>query len=200
MSTSKREVLEFWFGTLDESGFADEAHKRRWFMKDDAFDEEIRSRFLSVYEAIASGEHEDWRDDARGALAYVIVLDQFSRNMFRGSGRMYAEDARAVAATKDAIARGLDHDLGPAERTFLYMPLMHSEALVDQESCIRHFEHLCGELEGDAAKAIANNVDYAIRHRDIVARFGRFPHRNALVNRSTTDEEAAFLEEPGSSF
>ncbi len=200
MDDRAREVLDFWFGPLDEAGFADEAHTKRWFMKDDAFDEEIRTRFAGLYEEIAAGEHTSWRDTPRGALAYVIVLDQFSRNMFRGSGKMYAEDAKAVAATKDAIVRGFDLQLQPAERTFLYMPLMHSEALHDQEACIHQFEALAESLEGEAARRVANNVDYAKRHRDIVARFGRFPHRNDLVERPTTDEEAEFLDQPGSSF
>ncbi|MEQ8279042.1 MAG: DUF924 family protein [Deltaproteobacteria bacterium] len=193
-------VLDFWFGELDAEGHADAAHKKRWWMKDPAFDEEIRTRFLALYERIVAGEHEDWRDTARGALAYIIVLDQFSRNMFRDTGRMYAADDRAVAATKGAVERGLDRELGPAERTFLYMPLMHSEQLGDQEDCVSLFERLEAELEGAAAQAVAQNVDYAKRHRDIVARFSRFPHRNHLVDRPTTDEEAEFLKQPGSSF
>lgn len=195
-----RDVLDFWFGELDGDGRADEAHRKRWWKKDPDFDATIRSKFLDVYERIAGGELEDWRDTAKGALAYVIVLDQFSRNMFRDRARMYAADHLAVTATQDAVARGFDHALGPAERTFLYMPLMHAEELEAQQTCVRLFEQMHEQLEGAAAASIAGNIDYAKQHRDIVERFGRFPHRNAILDRPTTDEEAAFLTQPGSSF
>lgn len=172
------EVLRFWFADPD-----------RWWVKDPAFDAEIRDRFGALHAAIERGEHEAWLDTPRGALAYVIVLDQFSRNIFRGTPGMFAADARALAATNAAIARGHDAALSPQERGFLYMPLMHSEALADQDRSVALFGALgTGQL------------DYAERHRDIVRRFGRFPHRNAILGRASTPEELEFLTQPGSSF
>lgn len=171
------EVLEFWF-----------ADPSRWWRKDPAFDDEIRARFEALHEEIDRGEHEDWCAAPRGALAYVIVLDQFSRNMFRGTARMFASDARALAAARAAIGRGDDRQLAPAEQTFLYMPFMHSEDLADQERAVELF------------RAHGDEASYAVRHRDIIRRFGRFPHRNELLGRASTPEELAFLTEPGSSF
>jgi uncharacterized protein (DUF924 family) len=172
------DVLSFWF-----------ADASRWFKKDRAFDAEIRERFGALHEALERGEHEAWLDSPRGALAYVIVLDQFSRNMFRGTARSFASDARALKAACAALDRGFDRELSPPERGFLYMPLMHSEALADQERCVELFRP-----EG------AERLRYAEMHRDIVRRFGRFPHRNEILGRPSTPEEIEFLKQPGSSF
>lgn len=173
------DVIAFWF-----------EDDKRWWKKDPAFDAEIREHFGALHQAIEADEREDWLQTARGALAYVIVLDQFSRNMFRDTGRMFASDARALRAAKNAIDAGHDQALSKSERGFLYMPLMHSEALADQERCIELF----------AANDSPNSVKFAQMHRDIVQRFGRFPHRNALLGRESTDEEREFLQQPGSSF
>jgi uncharacterized protein (DUF924 family) len=173
------EVLEFWF-----------ADPARWWKKDPAFDTEIRRRFSDLHAAIERGEHEDWLDTPRGALAYIIVLDQFSRNMFRGTARMFASDAQALAAARAAIDRGYDAALPPAERGFLYMPLMHSEDLADQERCVELFQAFAG----------SDQVRYAQQHREIIRRFGRFPHRNEVLGRASTSEELEFLTQPGSSF
>ncbi len=173
------DVLSFWF-----------ADPARWWRKDPAFDDEIRSRFAGLHAAVVRGEHEAWRDTPRGALAYVIVLDQFSRNMFRDSARMFAGDAQALSAARATVDRGDDHALTSDERLFLYMPFMHSEELADQDRCMTLLEALGRSFE----------LDYARRHRDIVARFGRFPHRNQLLGRTPTPEELEFLKQPGSSF
>lgn len=173
------EVLEFWF-----------ADPARWWKKDPAFDAEIRDRFGALHAAIERDEHEAWRRTARGALAYVIVLDQFSRNMFRGTARMFASDARALDAARAAIAGGLDRELSDDERGFLCMPFMHSEQLADQERSMELF----------GAFAAPSQLKFAEQHRDIVKRFGRFPHRNELLGRASTPEEIAFLAQPGSSF
>lgn len=175
---SAEEVLAFWF-----------ADPERWWKKDPTFDAEIRARFLELHEAIARGDREDWRGTARGALAYVIVLDQFSRNAFRGSSRSFEYDAQALAAARDALDRGFDRLLSDDERSFLYMPFMHSERLADQDRCVQLF-----------ASEPEQRLSYAEKHRDIVRRFGRFPHRNALLGRQSTPDELAFLKEPGSSF
>lgn len=188
-------VLEFWFGPLAERDWPDEFYKARWFTVDPSFDEEVRSTFGEAIEAAGRGEYDSWCATPRGALAVVILLDQFTRNAGRGSGAMYTHDARAVKTATTALDAGFDADLAHAERSFLYMPLMHAEELGPQEACVGHFQRL-------AAKdpRYDTHVEFAIRHRDIVARFGRFPHRNALLGRTTTDEEAEFLTEPGSSF
>lgn len=200
MTNSPEAVLAFWFGELDEQGRAAPDVTARWFKKDDAFDAEIRERFAGLHASLASGEREGWSGSPRERLATIIVLDQLSRNMFRGTPGMFATDPLALAATHEGLERGDDRALRLAERVFFYMPLMHSEALADQERCIELFRALAGELEGEAKKGVENNVEYAVRHRDIVARFGRFPHRNAILGRASSEEELAFLQQPGSSF
>jgi uncharacterized protein (DUF924 family) len=172
------EVISFWF-----------ADPARWWRKDPSFDEEIRARFAALHAALERDELEDWKRTPRGTLAYVIVLDQFSRNMFRDTPRMFASDARARAAVHEAIARCDDVALSSVERGFLYMPLMHSEKLAEQEQSVA----LYGALD-------TGQLSFARQHRDIVERFGRFPHRNAILGRASTPEELAFLEQPGSSF
>jgi len=194
------EVIAFWFGDLDDEGLAAPETSIRWFKKDLAFDREIVERFGGLIEALAAGEGEGWRETAQGALAYIIVLDQFTRNAYRGTGRMYAADVRALAATVDAIEGGLDSELPTAHRVFLYMPLMHCEREGAQHRCVEVFEALAAELSGKGKEQAEANLDYAKQHRDIVVRFGRFPHRNELLDRESTPEELAFLDEPDSSF
>lgn len=196
----REEVLGFWFGELSADGRGDQAHAQRWWTHDPAFDATVRQRFGALYAAVAAGEREDWLEAARGALAYVIVLDQFSRNMFRDSASMFAQDARAVRAALSAIDRGFDRQLALDERGFLYMPLMHSEELALQDRCVAHFSAFRDELAGDARARVAHSLDFAERHRAIVQRFGRFPHRNRALGRSSTPEELEFLTQPGSAF
>jgi len=175
-------VPAYWFG---------EGMAERWFKRDPAFDREIRDRLLPLYRRAATGELDDWQATAQGALALVILLDQVPRNLFRDDPRAFATDAKALAVAKAIIEQGLDSGLSQAERVFLYLPLEHCESLADQEECVR----LTGQLDENKEWC-----DYAIQHRDIIARFGRFPHRNAILGRETTPEEAEFLEKPGSSF
>jgi uncharacterized protein (DUF924 family) len=199
-TTDHQRVLDFWFGELDGDGLADDAHRSMWFRKDEKLDQRLRDEFSSVHRALASGGMADWLESPRGRLAAVIVLDQLSRNMFRDRAEMFAYDQKALELCKKALARGDAETLAVSERSFLYMPLMHSESLEDQELCVKMFSELRDQLEGRAQKQIAQNVDYAIRHRDIIARFGRFPHRNAILGRESTAEETAFLKQPNSSF
>ena len=194
------EVLGFWFGTLDAEGRATQEIAARWWTKDPAFDQALRDRFGALHEEVLRGEHDDWLASARGRLAAVIVLDQLSRNMFRGSARMFAADDRALAIAEEGIARGQDRELAYAERSFLYLPLEHSEDLVRQERCVELFRTWRDEAPEALRGGIDDSRDYAIAHRDIIRRFGRFPHRNALLGRESTAEELEFLKQPGSSF
>jgi uncharacterized protein (DUF924 family) len=174
-------------GPADIVTFWREAGQDRWWKKDDAFDAEIRARFLALWEEARSGGLQAWRSSDDGLLALVIVLDQFPRNMFRGDARTYASDALAREVASQAIAAGADQRVDPELRRFLYMPFMHSEALHDQERCIALFRAI-----GDPEQA-----KYADGHADIIRRFGRFPHRNRILGRTTTAEEQTFLDEGG---
>ena len=196
------DVLEFWFGEGDrDDPSINEAKKSLWWGHAPETDAEIDARFGKTLEAAGRGELDHWADSPRGRLALVIVLDQFSRNIHRGTGQMYAHDDRAVALVRDAIARDEHASLAFFEKLFLYMPLMHTESDDGQAHCVRLFEQLVEDAPSEALRAIAEpSLDYAIRHRDIVDRFGRFPHRNALLGRESTAEEEEFLEQPGSSF
>ncbi len=170
------DIVRFWH----------EAGPQRWFAKDDAFDAEFTSRFEAVHHAAATGALDGWAADAEGALALLILLDQFPRNAWRGSGHMFATDGKARAIASGAIDAGFDRQVAPSLRPFFYLPFMHSESLADQERSVA----LNAELDADTQR-------FAVLHRDIVARFGRFPHRNPMLGRSTTPEERQFLDEGG---
>ena len=159
----------------------------RWYEKDDAFDAEVRRRYLDLWGKAAAGEFSSWEASDDGALALTIVLDQFPRNMFRGEARSYASDTLAREVAARAIDRGADARIDPVLVEFLYMPLMHSEDFADQLRCVELFRNTGN----------AENLGYAERHADIVRRFGRFPHRNRLLGRATTEEEQAFLDAGG---
>lgn len=178
-----KEVLDFWFAD-DPAQFRD-----AWFCADPTFDAECRARFGVVLDAARVGALEAWTDTPRGTLALVIVLDQFSRNIHRATPDAYAGDTRALALAREAVARGDDRHLGPMERIFLYLPFEHAESLAEQDVSVRLFE----AIGGKAAEA-------ARRHRDVIRRFGRFPHRNATLGRESTAAELAYLAEPGSGF
>jgi uncharacterized protein (DUF924 family) len=177
VNPSPAAVLAFWR----------EAGPSRWFRKDDAFDAEIKSLFLDTYEAAAAGELSAWDQAVESALAHVIVLDQFPRNMFRGSARAFAADARARAAADRALALEFDLEVPAGERKFFYLPFEHSESLTDQERCVALFR----------ATGNADFLKWAELHADIIRRFGRFPHRNVVLGRTTTAEEQAFLDGGG---
>lgn len=193
-------ILDFWFGGLDPDGWAPQDRVRRWFKKDPAFDDELRTKFMSVHSWAKTQVPAPWQDSPEPLLAYVILLDQMSRNMFRNSPEMYQSDALALAATHRALNQGWDAKLAPNHRIFLYMPLMHAESLEDQELCVQRFSKLHAEIEGPKKQTIASNLHFAEKHRDIVLRFGRFPHRNEILSRQSSPEELEFLKQPGSSF
>jgi uncharacterized protein (DUF924 family) len=175
------EVLQFWFREIT---------REQWFKRDAALDEKIRARFVSLHDQVSAMPDEALLSDPRSALAAVIVLDQFSRNMFRGSARAFASDAKALALADAAIARGYAADLTKDERLFLYLPFEHSETHAAQVRCVELMSGL-----GDAEL-----TRYAQAHCDIIQRFGRFPHRNDILGRTSSQEEIEFLKQPGSSF
>lgn len=186
--TTPEAVLAFWFGA------APDVAQVLWFGKDPALDAHIRQLFLPTHEAALAGGLEHWLEDADRALALVVVLDQFPRNMFRDSSRAFAADARARACARIALERGYDQAVAPTRRGFFYLPFEHSEELADQRLSVKLFAAMTDvPRPGDA-------YDYALRHYCIVARFGRFPHRNEVLGRVSTAEETAFLGQPGSRF
>jgi uncharacterized protein (DUF924 family) len=186
------EVLDFWFGREGEPGYGE--FREAWFRKDPEFDADVTERFADLYEEAAAGDLDGWREDARSSLALVIVLDQFPRNMFRGDGRTHAADAKALQTSKYAVEHALDRELPAFQRMFLYMPFMHSENINDQRRSVELFGRLANE------PGAPDVTSYAVGHREIVERFGRFPHRNEILGRQTTPEEAEFLKTEGSSF
>ena len=185
-------VLEFWFGSRASPEYG-KAHDA-WFKKADEFDAEIRSRFLDTYKRAAAGQLESWKAAPDSLLALIVVLDQFPRNLFRGNGRMFATDREALAAAQLGVARGDDRTFLPVERWFAYLPFEHAEDLAMQRRSLELFDGLRDD------PGSAGTIDYSRRHYEIIARFGRFPHRNALLDRPSTPEEIEFLAQPGSSF
>lgn len=183
-------VLDFWFGLLDARG----KPRPEWFRKDARFDAEIRRRFGALHAAAAARELEAWRASAESMLALVLVLDQFSRNLHRDDARAFAQDAHARECSEEAIERGFDLGMLPVERQFLYLPFEHSERLDDQQRALELFRTL------EAFEETRGLLEWAERHHAVVARFGRFPHRNAILGRASTPDEEAFLAQPGSRF
>lgn len=181
-------VLDFWFGPQPN------ASRPEWFRKSDAFDRQIRERFGTLHEQASAGGLAEWEAQPQSALALLVVLDQFSRNLHRNDARAFAQDARALRVARAMVERGWDHELLPVQRQFVYLPFEHAEDLAEQDRAIALF----GELE--AYPETKGLVVWAEKHRVIVRRFGRFPHRNAALGRASTPEELAFLREPGSGF
>ena len=197
---SAEDVLDFWFGPLDENGCASDEKAAHWWKKSAQFDAEVRDRFGPLHDAVAKRECETWLETARGTLAYVIVLDQFSRNMFRDTARAFETDPQALAAARHGVERGFDRELALAERGFLYMPYMHAEDRDSQARCVHLFTDFVASAPEAEREKLSNNIQYAKAHQDIVDRFGRFPHRNVILGRTATADEVEFLKQPGSSF
>ncbi|MCD8488067.1 MAG: DUF924 domain-containing protein [Desertifilum sp.] len=190
MSLRVQEILNFWFGSPDSPEYG--KPRKVWFQKDSEFDSAIRSQFLADYEQAAKSDRLP--DSPLEALALIITLDQFPRNIFRGTPQAFATDSQALQVAKYAINQEFDKDLLAVQRVFLYLPLEHSENLADQHQSVELFR----QIQDDPNSA--DTLSYAIRHLEVIERFGRFPHRNAILGRETTPEEAEFLQQPGSSF
>lgn len=174
-------ILNFWFV---------ETAPEQWFKKDEKFDQRIQQRFAAVHQQVTQGEKAAWRETIQGRLAEILVLDQFSRNLFRGDPRSFAYDGMALVLAQEAIAKKELSDLTVEERSFIYMPFMHSESLVIHQQALKLFSE----------QGMENNLDFEKRHYEIIQRFGRYPHRNSVLNRSSTQKELLFLKEPNSSF
>lgn len=174
-------ILKFWF---------EEIEPKQWWVKDSELDRLIIDRFSEVHARAARCELSGWREKAEGRLAEIIVLDQFSRNMFRGSALAFAYDSLGLALAQEAISAGADQILSPIERNFIYMPFMHSESLQIHEEAVDLFRR----------NGLQGNLDYELKHKEIIERFGRYPHRNKALGRESTAEELEFLKQPGSGF
>lgn len=188
------DILAFWFGQLDGAGMPVDNRNALWFGADNAVDALLRERFGGWLERAMAGELDHWADSDRGLVALVVLLDQFSRNIHRGSARAFAADPKALALATQAIAGGRHAALPAIHRVFLYLPLEHCEALDTQERCVALFR----ELAACSGHPLAAGFErYAIAHRDVIARFGRFPHRNAVLGRQSTAEELDYLDKHG---
>ncbi|NJL61603.1 MAG: DUF924 domain-containing protein [Methylacidiphilales bacterium] len=195
------EILDFWFGIPTEPGYG--KPRNVWFSQDSEFDNQIRSRFLQDYEQAAQGLLDEWQNSAETCLALILLLDQFPRNLFRDTPQAFATDEKALSVAQNAILQGYDKQsltlkayriLLPVQRWFIYLPFEHSENLDDQRQAVDLFKEL--SQYPDSASAI----EYAIRHMEIIERFGRFPHRNVILGRTSTAEEQQFLQQAGNSF
>lgn len=178
------EILQFWFSASDNA----RRERRVWFVPDPVFDQACTAGFLADHERAAASELDDWKDEPRSLLALTLLLDQFPRNIFRGTARAFATDRKALALAKDAVAREFDLALPPIQRVFLYLPFEHSENLNDQSESVRLFRQLAAQ-----DPAMAGYLKYAEQHMEVIRRFGRFPHRNAILGRISTPEEAKFI-------
>jgi uncharacterized protein (DUF924 family) len=193
MNAQARAVFDFWF--QPSPGQQADAPRREWFQKDDAFDREIARRFgAQIDEALAGGLHAWDAEGPQAALARILVLDQFCRNVYRGTPLAFAGDHQALQAALDMVDAEQDLELPPLQRAFVYLPFEHAEDMAMQEQAVALFTRMEG------SNGIAGMLDYAKRHREVIRRFGRFPHRNAILGRTSTPEETEFLKQPGSGF
>lgn len=195
-----RQVLEFWFGDAAHDPAAAAARQPFWFQGNAQTDALITARFGATIEAAARGGLAQWRESARGALAFVLVCDQFPRNVWRGTARAFSCDALALGAAHDAIATGALARLSPVEQAFLLLPLEHSEALADQRDCVARFEALLAASPAPWRELVEGWLRYAREHLALIERFGRFPHRNRVLGRPSTDAEREYLDGGGARF
>jgi uncharacterized protein (DUF924 family) len=183
MRDFQKEILDFWFV---------ETAPAQWFQKSDAFDQQIIERFESVYDKAVQGEFDAWQESAEGVLALCILLDQMPRNMFRDTPKAFATDAKILKIAKQAVVNGLDQELPVQQRRFIYLPFEHSENIDDQRRCVELFD----VIKSDDALG----YEYALKHLEVIKKYGRFPHRNKILGRTNTPEEDAYLAQPGAGF
>ena len=195
---NSRDVLHLWFGAGEDPWDVAPELMKRWFVRDPAFDAEIEASFGDAIAAARRGELDGWADSARGRLALLILLDQFPRNVFRGHAGAFASDGKALEIALEGLSLGHDASVRPVERTFFYLPLEHAEDLGLQDRSVALFTALEAEWPGVGFAKMAR--EYAEKHREIIARFGRYPHRNAVLGRESTPEELEYLSQPGAGF
>ncbi|MDM3870429.1 DUF924 family protein [Porticoccus sp. W117] len=199
MAEDYHNVLDFWFGGGTDAEVASR-QSGLWWGKSADVDRKIQENFEADLQTLVRGEHRDWLTAPEGTLAAIVVLDQFSRNMYRDSPRAFAQDAMALRLCLEGMDNGVDQKLRPIQRVFFYMPLEHAESMKMQNRSVAVFEQLRDEAPEENKKLFAGFVDFAEKHRVIIERFGRYPHRNKILGRESTAEEVEFLRQPGSSF
>ncbi|MGB3765304.1 MAG: DUF924 family protein [Phormidesmis sp.] len=194
-------ILTFWFGQPTDADYGQ--YRKAWFVKNPDFDQQIHQRFLLDYEKAAAGALDHWQENSQSpvqaSVALLLLLDQFPRNLFRNQPRSFATDPQAKALAAHLVDTGQDKSLIPAQRFFIYVPFEHSEALIDQDRCVELMQNLVNTVP-NLDEGLKGGLDYAIRHRAVIQRFGRFPHRNEILGRQSTPEEVKFLQQPGSRF
>jgi len=193
-------ILDFWFGTNPDDAAVAKEQAELWWSKNRETDEKMRRRFEASVRAAAAGELNEWRATARGRLALIILTDQFPRNIYRETARAFSCDSKALAWCLDGLDGRFDRELRPIERVFFYLPLEHAESREHQAKAVECFTELVARVPMEQRSTFEEYLDFAMRHRDIIERFGRFPHRNNVLGRESTAEELAFLAEPGSGF
>ncbi len=193
-------ILQFWFGTQSDDAIVAAEKSKRWWTKDAATDAGMLQQFADVVELAAGGALAAWQTAPRTRLALILLTDQFPRNMYRDSARSFAYDGLARAWCSEGLTIGCDQLLRPIERVFFYLPLEHSESLADQERAVDLFARLLHAVPPEQQSVFAGFHDFAVRHHAVIQRFGRFPHRNAILGRPSSDDELVFLREKGSSF
>lgn len=200
---TQKSIQEFWFG--DRADHADEAviaarQAKLWWSKDEALDALIRQRFAKLSESALAGNLDDWALTSDGCMSLILLCDQFPRNMYRDTPAAFASDAKALALSKAGIASDLDKNLRAIQRVFFYLPFEHSESLAEQDYAVTLFEQLASEASAAHQTMFDGFLNFALRHREVIRRFQRFPHRNKILGRVSTAEELEFLSQPGSSF
>lgn len=200
LPTAATAILDFWFGAhLSDSATA-QAQRKLWWSKDATIDADMRTRFAALVDAAAAGDFSEWTATPRGQLALILLFDQFPRNIYRDTPRAFAYDARALQLAQDLVATNAHRSLRRIERVFCYLPLEHAESIDMQTLSVELFTVLAADAPEPERETFRGYVDYAVRHRDVIARFGRFPHRNRILGRQSRPEEVEFLKQPGSSF
>ncbi len=194
------ELLDYWFGLLDEHGLPDQEHRNRWFRSSKAFDREIRRRFMSMVLFAAENGLDHWRKEPGGRLAEIILLDQFTRHIHRGGELAFSNDRQAVELALEGINAGADRQLLPIHRAFFYMPLQHSEKLAHQQRAVELYEQLAAGQDGPLGSFLESFLKAARDHHAVIERFGRFPHRNRALKRRSTAEEEEYLSGGASSW
>ncbi len=197
MNDRARAVLRFWFGEPSDPNYSH--YRKAWFIKNDDFDTQIRQHFLGDYDQAAAGKYADWIEDCVTAVALLLLLDQLPRNLFRGQPQSFATDSDALSVAQHLVTTGADKGLIPVHRFFVYLPFEHSENIEHQYECVQLMQTFMNECP-DLDDGLKGGLDYAIRHQEVIQRFGRFPHRNEILGRQSTPAEIEFLQQPGSRF